>query len=312
MHCLSCKAILGVLCRHPVGRRGAGLKSVFLRRMGGSRACNSTTIRSHCRALLALLPALRKRKLAIDKAVDRGARATEEARLKREYALRLAAIIQEAKLPVCKVLAGVSDAEEAWPRLFGTRRSKTLRNRLRSWSKFREWLIFSRGRPYPEGVADVLDFAAERFREGCGKTVLDSFQASMSVLESVGRVQPSCQISQDPTWQAQLKSYTADLVSEAPPEQPASMLTTAILVSLEIFICTQGLPAYLRALGFVCLLMVWGSLRADDVQGLLPQTMTLDERGLSIELRQVKDYRPRQEDTYGQGLRGKAHIAHRA
>jgi len=241
---------------------------------------------------LALLPALRKRKLAVERAVDRGARATEEARLKKEYSLRLAADIQEAKLPVCKVLAGVSDAEEAWARLFGTRRSKTLRNRYRSWDKFREWLIFSRGRFYPEGVADVLDFAAERFREGCGKTVLDSFQAALSVVETVGRVPESCQISQDPTWQAQLKSYTADLKSAAPPEQPASMFTTAILVSLEIFICTRGLPAYLRALGFVCLLMVWGSLRADDVQGLLPQTMTLDERGLSIELARSKTTGP--------------------
>ena len=62
---------------------------------------------------LALLPALRKRKLAADRAVDRGARATEESKPKLEYALRLANIIQDAQLPVCKVLAGVSDAEEA-------------------------------------------------------------------------------------------------------------------------------------------------------------------------------------------------------
>ena len=87
---------------------------------------------------LALLPALRKRKLAVDRTIDRGARATEEARLRKEYALRLAAVFQEADLPVCKILAGVSDAEEAWPRLFGTRRAKTLRNRHRSWEKFRE------------------------------------------------------------------------------------------------------------------------------------------------------------------------------
>ena len=62
---------------------------------------------------LALLPALRKRKLAADRAVDRGARATDESKPKLEYALRLANIIQDAQLPVCKVLAGVSDAEEA-------------------------------------------------------------------------------------------------------------------------------------------------------------------------------------------------------
>ncbi|CAE7032383.1 unnamed protein product [Symbiodinium sp. CCMP2592] len=241
---------------------------------------------------LALLPVLRKRKLATDRVVDRGARATEEIRLRQEYALRLAAIMQEAQLPVRKVLAGVSNAEEAWPRLFGTRRSKTLRNRFRAWDKFREWLLYSRGRSYPEGVADVLDYANERFQEGCGKTVLESLQASLSVLEGVGRVPSTQQISQDPTWQAQLKSYTADLISAAPPEQPASMLTVAIVLACEIFVCTPGEPSYLRALGFVCLLMVWGSLRADDVQGLLPQTMLLDERGLSIDLARSKTTGP--------------------
>ncbi|CAE7235547.1 unnamed protein product [Symbiodinium sp. CCMP2592] len=241
---------------------------------------------------LALLPVLRKRKLATDRVVDRGARATEEIRLRQEYALRLAAIMQEAQLPVCKVLAGVSNAEEAWPRLFGTRRSKTLRNRFRAWDKFREWLLYSRGRSYPEGVADVLDYANERFQEGCGKTVLESLQASLSVIEGVGRVPSTQQISQDPTWQAQLKSYTADLISAAPPEQPASMLTVAIVLACEIFVCTPGEPSYLRALGFVCLLMVWGSLRADDVQGLLPQTMLLDEPGLSIDLARSKTTGP--------------------
>ena len=198
---------------------------------------------------LALLPALRKRKLAVDRTIDRGARATEEARLRKEYALRLAAVFQEADLPVCKILAGVSDAEEAWPRLFGTRRAKTLRNRHRSWEKFREWLIFSRDRVYPKGVADVLDFAAERFREGCGKTVLESFQASLTVIETVGRVPESSQISQDPTWQAQLKSYTADLVASSAPEQPAHMFTTCMLVALEVLVCTTDEPPYLRALG---------------------------------------------------------------
>ncbi|CAE7844911.1 unnamed protein product, partial [Symbiodinium sp. KB8] len=195
---------------------------------------------------LALLPALRKRKLAVDRTIDRGARATEEARLRKEYALRLAAVFQEADLPVCKILAGVSDAEEAWPRLFGTRRAKTLRNRHRSWEKFREWLIFSRERVYPKGVADVLDFAAERFREGCGKTVLESFQASLTVIETVGRVPESSQISQDPTWQAQLKSYTADLVASSAPEQPAHMFTTCMLVALEVLVCTTDVLSTLK------------------------------------------------------------------
>ena len=241
---------------------------------------------------LALLPALKKRKSASERVIDKGARATEEARLKTEYALKLAGVLKEAGLPVCQIIEGVEDAEEAWQRLFGSRRAKTLRNRFRSWSSFREWLVISRGRVYPTGIPDVLDYANERYHGACGKTVLDSFQAALSIIESVGRVPDSEQLSQDPTWQAQLKSYTADLVAAAPPEQPASMFTVAILVSLELLVCLAAAPQYLRALAFICLLSVWGSLRADDVQGLLPQTMQLDERGLSVDLARSKTTGP--------------------
>ncbi|CAE6914886.1 PARP6, partial [Symbiodinium sp. CCMP2456] len=122
--------------------------------------------------------------------------------------------------------------------------------------------------------------------------VVDSDEAALSVIETVGRVPDSEQLSQDPTWQAQLKSYTADLVAAAPPEQPASMFTVAILVSLELLVCLAAAPQYLRALAFICLLSVWSSLRADDIQGLLPQTMHLDERGLSIDLARSKTTGP--------------------
>ena len=38
--------------------------------------------------------------------------------------------------------------------------------------------------------------------------------------------------------------------------------------------------------------MVWGSLRADDLQGLLPETMELDERGFCMDLARSKTKGP--------------------
>ena len=240
---------------------------------------------------LALLSALRKRK-GLERQLDKESRATLEAQQRHDYALKLAGFIREAKLPVCEIIARLSDPDEAWPRLFGTRRSKTLRNRYRAWVRFREWLEISRERLYPSSVADVVDYAVERFHDQCGKTVLGSFQASLSVLEIVGRVPESQMISRDPTWITQLRSMTADLVSTAPAEAHASMFTIAILLALELFICRQGYPLYLRALAFVQLIMVWCSMRADDVQGLLPETMRLDDSGFSMDLDRSKTTGP--------------------
>ena len=224
------------------GMQSAAFQSVFQVPMPLQVACRITITSLQHKILLALLPALKRRKSASERVIDKGARATEEARLKTEYALKLAGVLKEAGLPVCQIIEGVEDAEEAWQRLFGSRRAKTLRNRFRSWSSFREWLVISRGRVYPTGIPDVLDYANERYHGACGKTVLDSFQAALSIIESVGRVPDSEQLSQDPTWQAQLKSYTADLVAAAPPEQPASMFTVAILVSLELLVCLAAAP----------------------------------------------------------------------
>ena len=51
---------------------------------------------------------------------------------------------------------------------------------------------------------------------GCGKTVLDSFQASLSVLEHAGRVPESEMFCKDATWLSHLASLNADLRTAAP------------------------------------------------------------------------------------------------
>ena len=89
---------------------------------------------------------------------------------------------------------------------------------------FKEWLEISRDRSYPRSVADILDYATERYHENCGKTVLCSLQAALSVIEIVGRVPESQMFSRNATWMAHIKSMTADLVATSPPEAPASML----------------------------------------------------------------------------------------
>eukprot|EP00439_Symbiodinium_sp_Y106_P007375 s12878_g1.t1 len=79
----------------------------------------------------------------------------------------------------------------------------------------------------PTSVRQLIDYSNERYRNECGKTVLNGFQASLAVLEQVGKVAEPDRLSNDVTWQAHLKSLTADLVSEQRPVQQAPMLTVA-------------------------------------------------------------------------------------
>ncbi|CAE7222603.1 unnamed protein product [Symbiodinium sp. CCMP2592] len=237
---------------------------------------------------LVLLPALQRKRRLLRENTDATQRAKEEQLARKKYALQLAEILKEAKLPLVQQLEGVDRPEEVWPRIFGTRRSKTLRNRLKAWQPFRTWLQCVHEVQWPTSVRQLIDYSNERFRSECGKTVLNSFQASLAVLEQVGKVAETQRLSSDTTWLAHLKSLTADLVGEQAPVQQAPMITVAMIISLELHIAREDEPEYIRAMAFVALLAVYGSMRMDDLQGMLPATMQLTAQGFRATLGRTK------------------------
>ena len=154
---------------------------------------------------LVLLPALQRKRRLMRDSTDASQRAEEERTARKKYALLLADVIKEANLPLRQQLEAVEDPEQVWPRIFGTRRSKTLRNRYRSWQPFRAWLQCVHEAKWPTGINQLIDYSNERFQNECGKTVLNSLQASLAVLEQVGRVTETNRLSTDGTWLAHLQ-----------------------------------------------------------------------------------------------------------
>ncbi|CAE7351551.1 unnamed protein product [Symbiodinium sp. CCMP2592] len=198
----------------------------------------------------------------------------------------------KARAPIVDILKEVTDSEEACVRIFGTRRSKTLRNRFHSWGKFARWLETSKGRVWPAGLQDLLDYATEAVKEGAGKTTIDSFSAALSVLEQVGRFGEGDMLSRDPTWISYSKNVTAELVEKGPMLHQAAQPTVAMALSLELYVFDEDRARYARALAFVALLMLWGSMRSDDVQCMRPESMRLTIEGLSCKLWKTKTTGP--------------------
>ena len=237
---------------------------------------------------LVLLEGMARRKKAMSGDADPTQRAAEERTAREKYALLLAGFVKEAKLPVVDQLQGVSDPDSAWKRLFGSRRSKTLRNRFKSWSHFRMWLQCTQGLVWPTKLIHLLDYSNERFSDGCGKTVLDSFQAALAVLEQTGKVPEPERFSRDNTWLAQLSSLTADLKAASPPTKQAPMISTAMIVSLELHVVKKDETPFERALAWVALVAVFASMRIDDLQGVIPKSMTLTDAGFRAVLGRTK------------------------
>ena len=127
-------------------------------------------------------------------------RAELETALRDKFALELAEIIMEACLPVVFQIEGLDNPNKAWTRLFGSRRGKTLRNRVRSWNRYRAWLVSYAGRVWPSSLADLVNYVEESISSGCSLSLHDELQASLVLLERTGRVPEGSQLSMDSTW----------------------------------------------------------------------------------------------------------------
>ncbi|CAL1167610.1 unnamed protein product [Cladocopium goreaui] len=199
---------------------------------------------------------------------------------RRKYARLLSQVIIQADLPIVQLVKTLDDPEAGWLHIFAARRGNTLKNRYKVWRPFEMWLEWHRGYLFPRGVKDVIDYMQHRVDDGCGRTVPQALHTALALIESLGRVPEGSKISEDPLWLGHVKSWSAELSEDAPPRKPAEMYTTAMVLSLELTVVCETEPLFVRALSWVVLCMIWGAMRCDDVQAVLPSRTVLSNYGL--------------------------------
>ena len=204
----------------------------------------------------------------------------------------LAQVIIDAQLPVVGLIQTLDSPEQGWLHLFGTRRCNTLKNRFKAWRPFAVWLELHYGRKFPILLKDIIDYVQFRVNEGCGKSIPECFHVSLCLIEQLGRVPEGERFSSEELWKSHVRAWTAELASESPPVRPAEMYTVAMLISMELMIADESQPLFSRALAWVVLVMVWGSMRCDDMQSALPHRTTLSNFGLRMVLGKTKTSGP--------------------
>ena len=213
-------------------------------------------------------------------------------RERKKFAVLLSNCIKEADLPVVAQISQLNDPHEGWLRIFATRRANTLKSRYKTWKPFRDWLEQHRGRVYPLGTKDAVDYLQFRVDEGCGKTLPESLSCSIHLMEQVGKVPESERISKDPVWDSFVKSWASELAENSDPRRVAPMYTIAMCISLECLVDDLQYPLYARALAWVVLIMLWGAMRCDDVQAIIPRRTLLTGLGLRLYLSRTKTTGP--------------------
>ena len=211
---------------------------------------------------------------------------------RRKYSALLAQVIIGAELPVVALINALDDPKSAWGHIFAARRANTLKSRFQTWKPFERWLEVHRGYKFPKSLKDPIDYMQHRVNDGCGHTVPESFNAVLGMLEQLGKVPDSERLSEDPVWKGHIKSWTAELCEEAPARRPAEMYTVAMLISLELLVMDTVEPVFTRALAWVVLVMIWGAMRCDDVQAIIPRRSFLSNFGLKLILGKSKTTGP--------------------
>ena len=221
-----------------------------------------------------------------------GSRAETEAAERRRFALELSVLIKEACLPVVYQIEQLDNQNIAWERIFGSRRSKTLRNRFRSWNKFRMWLIASAGVVWPRDIRDLVNYVEELLQVGAPMSLHGELQAALVLMEQVGRVPESRQLSRDGTWKSHLSAWDVEQEKGCRPRGAAPPFTVAILIALELTVCNIDIEFYRRAVAWIMLVATWASMRTDDIQRVAPESLRLSNRGFSMKMARTKTTGP--------------------
>ena len=249
----------------------------------------------------ALLPAVPKPRAAvpvrrahtsrlrkIKRATGPKARAQVEQTERTRWLKKLVGIVVEAKLPAVELARNAKDPDLRLKRMAGNRRSGTIRDRVRTWSRIRKWLLVVHGCCWPRSAHDFLDFLEVRMAEPCGSSIPKAALASLAFIEKAGSVPESERISCCPAVRTAVEDMTSEAALLSETKKKAPRPTAALMISLELCVMDQDQAAYWRALAWFKLIKIWASLRWNDTMGWMPNSTAMSSASLTAELAHTK------------------------
>ena len=172
------------------------------------------------------------------------------------WAAEVARFIRLADLPAKAVAEGTADPMATWLRLCGNRRPRTLRQSVRSWAKFHQWMQLAHGLDWPLDASMVIDYMEELAQGGCQTSVPNSLLNSLQVLEAIGGVPREDRLGLSQMLMNVVKNMSKTLGEGGPPKKTAPVFTVAVAVAAELVVVDEGESVVFRVLCFVLLLMI--------------------------------------------------------
>jgi hypothetical protein len=234
-----------------------------------------------------------KREKLLSWATGEDERQQVEAKERAKWIGKLIEILQQADLPVVRDAQSAMDPVAALMDVAGSRRSKTIRARVRRWLKVSSWLMLSYGVPYPITIGQMLDYLRDLEESGsCPRSAPEDVAAAWAFVEKAGGVRSSERLTDLTLWTRNVQALKARLLVGNTLVRKAPHFSVAMILSLELLVCSCERPLFVRALGWLRLLKCWTSMRWDDTMGLAPGRMRMTGAGFVGVLVQTKTTGP--------------------
>ncbi len=210
-------------------------------------------------------------------------------------------MVVSAHLPSSQRLSLLTSDDEIRRRCARGLRASTLRSRVRAAEKISKWSPLSKGVDWPRDEEDFENQLTDLLLENRARSVFEEARLGFMMVETVGGVPESSQLSRKAT----IKALVKDLITERSKcvmkeKKQAPQLPAMFVIKLKAMIGNLSVPLFKRGYAFFKLVALWTGLRSDDQTWIVPLSMVLGEFGLEFALRQTKTTGP---DTRIQVLR---------
>ena len=220
-----------------------------------------------------------------------GKEMVEEAE-RRRWAAELSSWLKEAQLPVMSIIEATMEPAEAWLRVFGARRAKTLRNRAKTWKKIRNWILNIYAVPFPTQVSYMLDYLSAEMEASPFRSTPGQIAAALSVMEQAGQIPVDTRISESAVWKATVSQWQSAAATGNTTIKRAEIYCISLLLALELTVMDFQNNICVRVVAWTMLTMHWACLRVDDLQGVDRSRLSVTASGLKGVLTRTKTTGP--------------------
>ncbi len=214
-------------------------------------------------------------------------RKVREARELQKWTWKFVEFFMAAEVPAAVEAKRSTQPERVLEMSLGAKRARTVRSRWKSWAKISLWLECCYKISMPKYASQMIDYLLDVVLHSGARSLPGQVAATLSFVEKAAGVQANDKVSTQALWLSAVENVAKQLQLKNTVVKKAPMPTRAILLALEMTVCS-GDSHFVRMLAFCRLLKVWACLRFDDLQALQHRSLRLTTMGLTGVLSSTK------------------------